>query len=543
MPFPPLFPQESEKALEVFRDLRLKDVSGAPTMGQLARPWIVDFVTAVFGAYDAESGKRLITDFFMLISKKNSKSTTAAGIMLTALVRNWRESAEFLIISPTIEIANNSFYPARDMVRMDENLSSLLHVQEHYRTITHRTTGASLKVIAADAEAVSGKKATGVLIDELWLFGKQAAAENMLLEATGGQAARPEGFTIYLSTQSDEPPSGVFRQKLQYARGVRDGRILDRAFLPVLYEFPQSMIADRSYRNAENFYVTNPNLGASVSVDYIPKKLAEAAESGEASIRKVLSKHLNVEIGQAMQGDRWVGADFWEVQGRSELGLEELLQRSEVVCVGIDGGGLDDLLGLSVIGRDGATREWLTWSMGWVHRSVLDRRKQEASKFEDFARDGDLVLVDRVGDDVEQLARIVARIHATGKMASGDPKKPAPAIGADPYGVGGILEAIVQSGIPQDLIIGISQGWKLGASIKTAERKLAEGVLVHGARPLMAYCVSNARVEPKGNAILITKQASGAGKIDPLMALFNAVALMALNPEPSKPPGYSITFI
>lgn len=46
--------------------------------------------------------------------------------------------------------------------------------------------------------------------------------------------------------------------------------------------------------------------------------------------------------------------------------------------------------------------------------------------------------------------------------------------------------------------------------------------------------MSNAKVEPKGNAMLITKQASssgtGAAKIDPLMALFNAVQLMSLVP-------------
>lgn len=66
--------------------------------------------------------------------------------------------------------------------------------------------------------------------------------------------------------------------------------------------------------------------------------------------------------------------------------------------------------------------------------------------------------------------------------------------------------------------------------------------MIHGGQPMMAWCVGNARVEPKGNAILITKQASGKGKIDPLMALFNAVSLMALNPEPAKK-DYQVFFV
>lgn len=75
------------------------------------------------------------------------------------------------------------------------------------------------------------------------------------------------------------------------------------------------------------------------------------------------------------------------------------------------------------------------------------------------------------------------------------------------------------------------QGWKLNNAIKTTERKLAGGALKHGGSRLMASAVGNAKAEARGNAITITKQAAGSAKIDPLMALFDAVVAMGLNPE------------
>lgn len=523
--FPPLFPDEAKASLAVFDQLRLVDVAGSPTFGEIARPWIRDFVGAVFGSYDAEAGRRLISEYLLLVSKKNAKSSLAAGIMVTALLRNWRTSGEFSILAPTVEIANNSFGPAQDMVAADAELASLLHVQPHFRTITHRVTGATLKIVAADSETVGGKKSIGVLIDELWLFGKRANAENMLREATGGLAARPEGFVIYLSTQSDDPPAGVFAQRLTYARGVRDGRIDDKKFLPVLYEFPPEMVKAKEHLKPANFYVTNPNIGASVDAEFLERELAKAAESGEGSMRGFLAKHLNVEIGLALHAQNWAGAMFWEANATPGLTLGALLKRCEVVTVGIDGGGLDDMLAVVVVGREAETGEWLHWGHAWVHPIALERRQSEAPRFRDFERDGDLTIVDRVGDDIQEVADIVELCEDSGLLDR---------IGVDSAGIGQIVDAIVAKNIAHERVVAIPQGWKLVGAIKTTERKLAEGTLKHGGAPLFAWCAGNARAEPRGNAMLITKQISGTAKIDPIMATFNAVALMAMNPQPRR---------
>lgn len=448
-------------------------------------------------------------------------STIAAGIMMTALILNWRQSAEFAILAPTIEVANNAFAPARDIARRDEDLDALMHVQTHVKTITHRESGAMLKVVAADNNTVGGKKSVGTLVDELWLFGKRVDAENMLREAVGGLASRPEGFVIYLTTQSDDPPAGVFRQKLQYARDVRDGKVVDPRFVPVIYEFPRDMIERREHLDPANFRMVNPNLGYSVDREFLEREFQKASNDGEESLRGFLAKHLNVEVGLALRSDRWAGADFWERQAREGLTLEQVIARSEVIDVGIDGGGLDDLLGLAVLGRDRATGEKLVWTHAWAHPSVLERRKSEAERFADFERDGDLTLVEQIGQDVDEVAEIVAEIERAGLLDR---------VGVDPAGLGGVLDALEAAGVPKEKVVGISQGWKLSGSIKTAERWLAGGELVHGGRPLMAWCVGNAKVVPVGNAVNITKQASGVAKIDPLMAMFNAVSLMALNP-------------
>lgn len=519
---PPIYPAQAEQALEIFKALRVVDLPGKPTFGECSEQWVFDFVAAIFGGYDAETGNQLIREFFLLISKKNTKSTIAAGIMLTALVLCWREEEEHLILAPTKEVADNSFKPAAAMVREDKELSDLFHVQDHIRTITHRLNRNSLKVVAADTDTVSGKKAGRILVDEHWLFGKRSNAAAMFMEALGGQVSRNEGWVIYLTTQSDEPPAGVFREKLQYYRDVRDGKIEDKKSLGILYEFPLKLVESKQYMDPANFYITNPNIGRSVSAEWLEDQLKKNKDKQDGSFQQFLAKHLNVEIGMALRSDRWAGADFWEENGSKALSLDEVIRRSEVLVIGIDGGGLDDLLGLAVLGRCATTGEWLLWCHAWAHQIVLARRKSEAALLFDLQADGDLTIVEEMGQDTAQVADIVEQCEAVGLLDK---------IGIDPAAVGTLVDEITGRGIDVARIVAVSQGWRLHGAIKTAERKLAEKKLKHGATKLMAWCVGNAKIEPKGNAMLITKQASGTGKIDPLMATYNAIELMSRNPQ------------
>jgi phage terminase large subunit-like protein len=536
VPCAPLFPDEAEASLDVFRSLRIADVAGKPRAGDVSRPWLLDFVAAVFGAYDPAAERQLIREYFLCVAKKNAKSTIAAGIMMTALIRNPRHSASFLILAPTKEIAGNSFEPAADMAdAINKELAEageapLFRVYRRERRVLHLGTRADLKIIAADSDTVGGTKATAVLVDELWLFGKKAGAMSMFREAMGGLAARPEGFVIYLTTMSDEAPAGEFKAKLEYARQVRDGKIDDPAFLPVIYEFPQAMLAEERHRDPAAFYVTNPNLGASVDTAFLEREFRKAAEAGEHALRDFEAKHLNVPINIGLASDGWAGASYWHRGDGGPRTLEELLERSEVVTVGIDGGGLDDLFGFAVIGRERETRRWLLWAHALTSPEGMERRKVNGAVYQDFIRDGDLTVVVGLPDDLEWIKERVALIQDSGKLAM---------VGADTAGIGGLVDVLAEIGVTEDakLLTGVRQGIQLMNATKTIERKLVDGSLKHSGSRLMAWCAGNAKVRQTSTAVLIERAASGFGKIDPLMAAFDAAHLMVLNPQcaPTSP--------
>jgi phage terminase large subunit-like protein len=532
LPMLPLHDVYADKALAIFKSLVVPDMEGLPTHGQVCEPWVFDFVRAVFGSFDPDVKRRYLREFFLMIPKKNGKTSIAAAIIVTAAILNTMPQAGLLLIAPTTIIAGTAYDQAVGIVTKTPNVRELFHPVPHEKKIKNLNPDipSTISVKAADADVVTGSKAQYVLIDETHEFGKRPAAKGVFLEVRGG-LSKPtnKGFLLQITTQSKTAPAGVFKAELKRAREVRDGK-LRYPMLAVLYELPADMVADDGWKDPATWGLVNPNLDRSVSAEFLADELAKAEEDGMESLALLASQHFNVEIGTAQWGDGWPGARMWDGCALPGLTLETLIEQAEVCTIGVDWGGADDLASLVVIGRRASDKVWMHWQRSWARPSVFVQRKAIAERLMDFQKAGDLHIVATGELQAAEAAAICMLVHASGKLPEEN------GIGLDVAGIALLQDALEAGGLSAPLVRAVSQAWTLQTAHQSLPLKLESGRMVHASQPIMSWAAGNAKQELKGSNYMVTKNASGAAKIDPLMATFNAAMLMFMNPAAGGTP-------
>jgi phage terminase large subunit-like protein len=527
----PLNEDRAARALAFFNRLQLPDVIGTPLLSDACGDWFRDILCAFLASEDPETGQRLVWELLCMVPKKNSKTTYVAALGLTALFMEQAPNRQMLIVAPSQNISDRCFAQAQGMIRLDPKLDAIFKIRDDLKSITRRKTMTRLNVKTFDTSIVTGEIPILTIIDEVHELGKKARAASVMQQIRGGGITMHGGQVLMITTQSDEPPAGIWKTELKKARDIRDGKGgASPILLPVLYEFPHNLQKDQGYwRDQRNWPMILPNIGRSID----PARLAADYENNgrvnDQAEQIWVSQHLNIEIGVGLKTDGWAGAEFWEEAEDSTLTLEEVLRRSEVVVIGIDGGGLDDLFGLAVVGRCRETSDWLCWTHAWCHRIVLERRKSIAGRLLQAQAVGELTVVEHATEDVEQIVELIDGINQ---------KKLLACVAVDPAGLGELVEALRAIKITQEgeQVVGAPQGYQLMNAIKTAERKTENGSLKHAPNALMDWCVGNVKIEPTATAIRATKQNAGDAKIDPVMALFDAVTVMVRDPKPQREP-------
>lgn len=528
----PLDKERADRGERIFCKLRLPDVDDKPLLRDSCGQWFKDIVRVVSGSVDDEN-VRHVSEIFALVGKKNSKTTYSGGMILTLLLNNKTPRAEILFVGPTQEIADTAFQSAVGMIEEDEEgyLQKRFHVMEHKKTIRDRVTKAFIKIKTFDMKVMTGSKPVIVLIDELHIMGSIHYASRVIRQIRGALVRRKDSLLIIISTQSDEPPAGAFKTELEYARGVRDGKITGNVrMLPILYEFPAKWQLDeeKPWADPRNWHMVMPNLGLSLDLDTMIADFEAEQHKGLESEIIWASQHLNIQVGMALHGDRWGGAEYWLNAARPVVTLEYILEHCEVCTAGADGGSLDDLFGLAIFGREKITRRWCAWFHAWAHPVVLERRKEIAPKLRDFEKEGSLTICADSTQHLREIVDIIRKVKSAGLF----PEKNA--IGIDPNNIAELVDELALAKIDTEKEMArLRQGVWLASAVWGLERKLENGTFHHDGSAMMNWCVSNAKIERKGNADMITKQTAGTAKIDPLIAGLHAAILMSWNPEPT----------
>jgi phage terminase large subunit-like protein len=499
----------AERAVEFFSYLRHSKGEWA---GRPFEPavWQARITRAAFG-WKRPDGTRLIRRLYLEVPRKNGKSTWAAAIALYLTVADGEPGAEVYSAATDKEQAGIVFGEA---VRMVEGSPELAGITTLFRTSVYvPQTGSSYKVLSKRPGGKHGLNIHGVVLDELHEFRDRELYDVL----TTGQGARRQPLTMEITTAGYDRNSVCWEQH-DYAAKVRDGIIEDPSFLGVVFAAGEG----DNWHDERVWARANPNLGVSVSLDFLRDEHRKACES---PARENTFKRLYLNIWTE-QESRWLPVEVWDAcEGDGEIREESLTGRS---CYGgLDLSNTTDITALIwvfpviEVDEDGEQAEFYdVLARLWLPRDSADKRFRNARvPYPAWAERGLITLTDGNVIDHEHIREQILRDVAMFTVRE---------IAYDPYNAVQLCSKL--AGDDQVPMLVHRQGYlSMSPPTKALEVALHQGRIRHGGHPVLRWSFSNIVVsqDPAGN-IKPNKQ-KAFEKIDPMVSLIMALGRAVLH--------------
>jgi phage terminase large subunit-like protein len=275
--------EQAARALNLFSYLKHSKGEWAGQAIEL-EPWQAWIIATVFGWVNEDTGKRRFRTVYEEIARKNGKTTKLAGIGIKGLTKDEEGGPEIYAAATKRDQARILFEEASRMIRQSKALRTRLDVQQH-RIIYQKNFG-KFEPLSADANSMDGLNPHMALVDELHAH-KTPEVWDVLKSALG---ARSQPL-IWAITTAGFNKNGICYEVRDYAIKVLQGVIDDDAFFGIIYTLDD---AD-DWQDPDNWIKANPNLGVSVSLEYLQEQARQAAVMPTAKVN-FLTKHLNVWV-------------------------------------------------------------------------------------------------------------------------------------------------------------------------------------------------------------------------------------------------------
>ena len=252
--------------------------------------WQKAFIACLFGLVD-EDGSRHFREVVLLIGRKNGKTLLAAAIAACAIYIDGEYGARVYFCAPKLDQARLCFEAFFQMIQKEPELGQL--AKKRRTDIYIEQNNASAMPLAFSAKKSDGLNPHLTVCDEIAAWpGDAGLKQYEVLKSALGARRQPILLSISTAGYISE---GIFDELVKRGTAVLRGDSRERRLLPVLY-----MIDDpEKWNDIAELQKSNPNLGVSVSVDYLLEEIA-VAEGSLSKRAEFLCKYCNVKQNSSM---------------------------------------------------------------------------------------------------------------------------------------------------------------------------------------------------------------------------------------------------
>ena len=304
--------------------------------------WQKAFLSAIFGIVD-QNGLRQFREVVLVVARKNGKSLLASGIGNYVFRSEGGYGAKVFCIAPKLEQADIVYNNLWQMITLDPEWQAMkLAVQEskdehNRKTIDdsmiarHRQsdlsvpgTNSMVKKIAFAAKRSDGFNPSLAICDEIAAWdGDKGLKQYEVMKS--GMGARPEGILLSCTT-SGYVNDSIYDELIKRSTRFLLGDSKEKKLLPFLY-----MIDDvEKWNDINELRKSNPNLGVSVSHDYMLEEIA-VAEGSLSKKAEFITKYCCLKQNSSLA---WLPAGLIEDACGEDLKLEDF--RDSYCVSGID---------------------------------------------------------------------------------------------------------------------------------------------------------------------------------------------------------------
>lgn len=465
-------------------------------------PWQEEVIRNVYGTLKPD-GARQYQYAYLEIPKKNGKTELTAGLLLYHVACDPQDGRIFCCAADQGQ-AGFVYQTAVFMIKQNPYLQKIIRVRESIKELDNKATNTRCKVLSAEAYNKHGLNPTVVIFDELHAQPNRTLWDVMTF---GAGSARREPLWWVITTAGDDPDRTSIGWEIhEYAKGVLDGTITDPRWFARIYGAPM----DADIYDESTWYAANPSLGVTIQLDTLRGE-AQAAKNSESSEKLFRWLRLNQWI--SLKRTSWLPLTLWD-RTLGDWNPNEMNGRQ--CYLGLDLSSTTDLTAIALLfPPQSGVAEWRCLFKAFCPSDgIRERVRRDHVPYDTWERHGWIVATDGSAVDYDTVLAQIEEYARRYKVKY---------VCADEWNSSMFVQALEKKGIQTIVVKQTMAG--TSTAIKRLETLFMDNQISHDDNPLARWCFGNCVVAVDGNENKKLMKNRSFGRIDPIMALVDAMAV------------------